>query len=65
MTKTQIFLARCRYAYAPVDLLMKTDSGGKHMQYVLLIYLAEQAMSATEREQCYVESARLAQEFHA
>ena len=34
------------------------------MQYVLLIYLAEQAMSATEREQCYVESAQLAQELH-
>ena len=27
------------------------------MQYMLLIYLEEQAMSETEREHCYVESA--------
>ena len=35
------------------------------MQYVLLIYMEEQAMSETEREHCYVESAQLAQQLHA
>jgi hypothetical protein len=35
------------------------------MKHMLLIDLAEQAMSATEREQCYVESAQLAHELHA
>jgi hypothetical protein len=34
------------------------------MQYVLLIYLEEHAMSDTEREHCYVESAQLAQQLH-
>ena len=32
------------------------------MKYMLLVYLDEQAMSETEREHCYVESAQLAQE---
>lgn len=35
------------------------------MQYVLLIYMEEQAMSEAEREHCYVESAQLAQQLHA
>jgi hypothetical protein len=35
------------------------------MKYMLLIYLDEQALSETEREQCYVESTRLAQELNA
>ena len=35
------------------------------MKYMLLVYLDEQAMSEAEREKCYVESARLAQELHA
>lgn len=35
------------------------------MKYILLIYMAETALSETEREQCYVESARLAQALHA
>ena len=35
------------------------------MKYVLLIYMEEQAMSETERERCYVESAQLAQQLHA
>ena len=35
------------------------------MQYVLLIYMEEHAMSATEREHCYVESAQLAHQLHA
>jgi hypothetical protein len=32
------------------------------MKYLLLIYVDEQALSETEREACYVESARLAHE---
>lgn len=35
------------------------------MKYMLLIYLEEQAMSETEREHCYQESAQLAQQLHA
>jgi hypothetical protein len=32
------------------------------MKYMLLIYMNEQAMSDSEREQCYVKSAQLAQD---
>jgi hypothetical protein len=35
------------------------------MKYVLLIYMAEDTLSETEREQCYVESAQFAQALHA
>jgi hypothetical protein len=35
------------------------------MKYMLLIYLAEDAMSESEREHCYVESAQLAQDLNA
>ena len=35
------------------------------MKYMLLVYLEEEALSETEREQCYVTSARLAQEIHS
>ena len=35
------------------------------MRYMLLIYLDEQASGETEREECYVESAQLAQEIHS
>ncbi len=35
------------------------------MKYMLLIYLDEQALSDTERQECYVESTRLAQEIHS
>ncbi len=34
------------------------------MQYLLLIYMNENAMSDTEREHCYGESAQLAHELH-
>lgn len=34
------------------------------MKYMLLIYLNEQALSDEERDQCYVESAQLAQELN-
>jgi hypothetical protein len=32
------------------------------MKYMLLVYLDEQALTETEREHCYVESAQLAQD---
>ena len=35
------------------------------MKYMLLVYLDEQVMSDAEREQCYVESAHLAQELNS
>lgn len=34
------------------------------MKYLLLIYMDENALSDTEREHCYEESAQLAQELH-
>ncbi|MEH2047709.1 YciI family protein [Nostoc sp.] len=35
------------------------------MKYLLLIYLEENALSQTEREHCYVESAQLAQQLNS
>jgi hypothetical protein len=35
------------------------------MKYMLLVYLNEQALSETEREHCYVESAQLARDLSA
>ena len=35
------------------------------MKYMLLIYLDEQALSETERAECYVESTQLAQDLHS
>lgn len=35
------------------------------MKYMLLVYLDEQALSETEREHCYVESAQLARDLHS
>ena len=34
------------------------------MKYMMLVYLDEQAMSETEREHCYVESAQLTQQLN-
>jgi hypothetical protein len=34
------------------------------MKYMLLVYMDEQAMSETERQHCYVESAKLTQDLH-
>jgi hypothetical protein len=35
------------------------------MKYMLLIYLDEQALNETERQDCYVESTQLAHQIHA
>ena len=35
------------------------------MKYMLLVYLDEQALTETEREHCYVESAQLARDLNA
>jgi len=42
-----------------------TIDEGDHMKYMLLVYLDEQALSESEYEHCYVESAQLAQELNA
>ena len=34
------------------------------MKYMLLVYLDENALSETEREQCYMDSAQLTRELH-
>ena len=34
------------------------------MKYMLLVYLDEHALSENEREECYVKSAKLAQDIH-
>ena len=35
------------------------------MRYMLLVYLDENVLSDTEREQCYVKSAQLARDIHS
>ena len=45
----------------PVRLTVKV----LRMKYMLLIYCDEQALSETERQECYVESAQLAEQIHA
>ena len=35
------------------------------MKYMLLIYLDEQALSESERQECYAESTQLAQQLHS
>ena len=35
------------------------------MKYMMLVYLDEQAMSESEREHCYVESAKFAQQLNS
>jgi hypothetical protein len=35
------------------------------MKYMLLVYLSEQAMNESERQECYVKSAQLAREIHS
>src|SRR5437016_3791693 len=34
------------------------------MKYMLLVYLSENAMTESERQQCYVKSAQLARDIH-
>jgi hypothetical protein len=46
-------------------LAVRLNDEGTRMRYMLLIYLDEQALGDAEREQCYEESAQLAQELHS
>lgn len=39
--------------------------GGFSMKYMLLIYLDEQALSESERQECYKESTELARQIHS
>src|SRR5437762_3572429 len=48
----------------PVLAVRLTD-GGTEMKYMMLVYLDEQALSDSEREKCYVESAQLARDLNA
>jgi hypothetical protein len=41
------------------------EQKGREMKYTMLIYLDESALSETEREQCYRESAQFAQELNS
>jgi hypothetical protein len=47
------------------SLLYIFSQGGRNMKYMMLVYLDEQAMTDSEREHCYVESAQLAQQLHS
>src|SRR4051794_40359210 len=51
----------CRSWQSPFDSWWRK----KPMKYMLLVYLAEDALNETEREHCYQESAQLTQELHA
>jgi hypothetical protein len=39
--------------------------GGTQMKYMLLVYLNEQALSDSERQECYVKSTQLARDISA
>ncbi len=54
-------LVGCRFRHPPFELL----NGGTHMQYMLLIYGDEQALSEAERAQCYKESTEYAHRLNA
>jgi hypothetical protein len=45
--------------------LERLTHGGTPMQYMLLIYINEQAISETDREKCYLESAQFAHQLNA
>ena len=42
----------------------ETDEGTIDMKYMLLVYLAENALTDEERRRCYVDSAHLARDLH-
>jgi hypothetical protein len=44
---------------------MEAGRGGRQMKYMLLVYLDEKVLSESEREDCYVKSAKLARDLHS
>src|SRR5579862_3662909 len=44
---------------------VRSNDGGLRVQYMLLIYLDENALSEAERAKCYAESAQFARELSA
>ena len=46
-------------------LAVRLTDGDKTMKYMLLIYMDEQALSETERAECYEDSTQLARELHS
>jgi len=55
------FKRTCRFAHLPFDLAVEAQI---QMKYMLLVYLEERALSDTERQHCYIESAQLASELN-
>jgi hypothetical protein len=48
----------------PSAVRLNSIKGG-HMKYMLLVYMDEKAMTDTERQDCYMESAQLTQDLNA
>ena len=46
-------------------IAVRLTDGGVEMKYMMLVYLDEQALSESERQKCYVESAQLARDLNA
>jgi len=46
-------------------IVVALTHGGTEMKYMLLIYGDEQALSETERKDCYAESTQLAHDIHS
>jgi hypothetical protein len=44
---------------------VRLTHGGGQMKYMLLVYLEETVLSDSQREDCYVKSAKLARDLHS
>ena len=55
------FFEGCRSGHSSFDLMMEAEI----MKYMLLVYLDEKALTESEREHCYIESAQLTQDLNA
>src|SRR5436190_212655 len=53
------------FAVRLTDERLRSHQGEEHMKYMLLVYMDEKAMTDTERQVCYVESAQLTRDLHA
>jgi hypothetical protein len=54
-------MRQCRFGGPPFDLTWEAHE----MRYMLLIYMAEDALTENERQDCYKESTQLARNLHA
>ena len=55
------FARGCRFTSLSFDLGVEVEN---QVKYMLLVYLAEDAMSEAERDRCYVDSAALARDLN-